>query len=159
MATIDQLVEQGRLLRLEGVLDPGELAERIIYLHPRVADWIDENLEALENDGYYDNVPSPLQQADDLFYEFISGAEISSQWPPHAMTPFDSGVWELRTPDLRFFGWFWRKGVFLLTAIDTKSRCQAHGLYSGYRDQCTRDRTDFDLEPPAFCTGELSDVL
>lgn len=159
MATIDQLIEQGQLFKLEDVLDPGELEERIIYVHPRVATWMDENLETLENDGFYDNIPSPKQQADDLFYEFISGANIISDWPPHAMTPSVTGVWELRTADLRFFGWFWRKGVFLITGVDTKTRCQAFSLYAGYRDQCVRDRTIFDLEAPAFCMGELSDVL
>lgn len=159
MTTIGQLVAQGRLLKLEDVLDPGELEDRLIYLHPRVASWMDENMETLENDGFYDNVPSPQQQADDLFYEVISGADIISDWPPHAMIPSDTGVWELRTADLRFFGWFWRKGIFLLTGIDTKERCQTYSLYSGYRDQCVRDREEFNLEPPAFCTGDLHDVL
>lgn len=159
MATTDQLVEQGRLYKLEDILDPGELEERLIYIHPRVADWMDRNLETLECDGFYDNVPSPQQQADDLFYEFVSGADIVSKWPPHAMTPNDTGIWELRTADLRFFGWFWRKGVFLITGCDTKERCQSYSLYRGYREQCVRDRENFNLEPPAFCTGELTDVL
>jgi len=159
MTTIDQLVRREKLLKLEDVLDPGELEERLIYLHPRVAAWMDQNLETLENDGFYDNVPSPQQQADDLFYEFISGADINSDWPPHAMIPNVTGVWELRTADLRFFGWFWRKSIFLLTAIDTAARCKDYALYAGYRDQCTHDRTEFDLAPPAFCMGELSDVL
>jgi hypothetical protein len=159
MATIDQLVEQSRLLKLDEVLDPGELEERLIFLHPRVAAWTQANLEALENDGFYDNVPTPQQQADDLFYEFISGSDLISDWPPHAMTPYDTGVWELRTADLRFFGWFWRKSIFILSAVDTKVRCLELGLYAGYRRQCVNDRDTFDLDPPAFCTGELVDVL
>ena len=159
MATINELVKQSRLLKLEDVLDPGELEERLIYVHPRVASWIDDNLETLDNDGFYENVPSPQQQADDLFYEYISGADMISDWPPHAMMPDESGVWELRTADLRFFGWFWRKSIFLMTAIDTKDRCLTYSLASAYRDQCVRDRDEFDLEPPAFCTGELNDVL
>lgn len=159
MATIEDLVTSLRLHKIDGILDAGEVEQRLIYIHPRAMIWLDTKLEGLENDGFYDNVQTPRQQVDDLLYEFISGSDIISTWPPHAMTPNETGIWELRTADLRFFGWFWRKGVFIMTAIDTKKRCKELSLYGGYRDQCARDRYNFDLDPPLFCTGRLNDVL
>ena len=159
MATTEQLAEQGILERLDGVLDHDELVERRIYLMPRAVQWLESTLGTIETDGYVENAASPLQQADDLFYDFISGAEMAESWPPHWMYPQHDGVWELRTPDLRFFGWFTCKGTFIVSAIDTKENCKLKNLYRGYRNQCVSDRNSMELDEPKYILGELDDVL
>lgn len=159
MATPAELVQAGRLHKVEDVLDPHEQEQRLLYVLPRAKAWMDEKLDALEADGFYENMPTPTQQADDIFYAFISGDDELGEWVPHAMDPFENGVWELRTADLRFFGWFWRKGIFIISAVDQAARCKELQLYNGYRNQCERDRDLLNLDPPPFINGGMRDVL
>lgn len=159
MATPAQLAARNLLHKVEDVLGPHEQEERLLYAVPRAKEWMDARLADLASDGFYENAPSPEQQVDDLFYNFISGNEEISEWVPHPMFPHAYGVWELRTADLRFFGWFWRKGIFIISAVDQKVRCLEFGLNGPYRDQCIRDRDGLDLDPPTFISGDLRDVL
>lgn len=159
MPTPSDAVRSRQLDKIEGGLDAHEQEQRLLYATLRAVDWMESNLDDLEADGFYENAATPLQQADDLFYSFVSGEDMASDWPPHVMKPSERGVWELRTPDLRFFGWFWRKGVFVISAVNSASQCKQFSLYAGYRDQCVRDRESFDFDPPPYINGELSDVL
>jgi hypothetical protein len=159
MATTAQLVLEGVLHKVEDVLEPHEQEERLLYVMPRAKDWMDANLSDLAADGFYENAPSPEQQVYDLFYSFLSGDPEISEWTPHPMRPQEHGIWELRTADLRFFGWFWRKSIFIISAVDQKSRCEEFRLYEGYRNQCSNDREALGLEPPPFVNGELESVL
>lgn len=159
MPTPSDAVGSGKLEKINGGLDAHEQEQRLLYAMLRAVDWIETNLDVVEADGFYDNAATPLQQADDLFYSFVSGEDMASDWPPHVMRPSVNGVWELRTPDLRVFGWFWRKGVFIISSIDTASRCKQYSFYGGYRDQCMRDREGFEFDPPPYVNGELLDVL
>ena len=81
------------------------------------------------------------------------------QMAPNCLRPEIEGVWELRTHDLRFFGWFWRKCVFVIASIEQAKRCKDLRLYPGHRDQAKRDRAALNLDPPKFITGDLEDVL
>ncbi len=125
---------------------------------PRALQWLENTLPTLEADGYIDQARSPEEQAEALIYEYIAGEPLKN-FPPHSMLPEGDGIWELRTPDLRFFGWFWRCGQFIVSAIDTKERCKSLGLYGGYRNQAVSDRVKLDLDDPKFITGSMEDVL
>lgn len=159
MPTPVDAAAEGLLQKIDGRLDASEQEQRLLYATPRAVQWMNDKLEDLDADGYHDNTQSPTEQADDLFYRFVSGGVIEKDWPPHVMRPPREGVWELRTADLRFFGWFWRKGVFIISAVDQAERCKKFSLYTGYRRQCIKDRQDFGFDEPSFVNGELSDVL
>lgn len=159
MPTASQLARGEVIHKVEDILDAHEQEERLIFLMPRAKDWLDEELSELEADGFYENAATPEQQVDDLLYAYISGEDEISEWQPHPMRPDEDGVWELRTADLRFFGWFWRSKIFIVSAVDQKNRCEQYDLYAGYRDQCKRDRDQIDLDPPAFIDGDLDYVL
>jgi len=158
MPTPQSIEEQGLLVQLEVDLDPDEQPQRLLYAHGRVVEWLEEILPNLETDNYVPGALRPEDQADALFYQFISGST-SMQMAPNCLKPEQEGVWELRTHDLRLFGWFWRKGVFIFTAIDQAKRCKDLNLYAGYRNQTKHDRENLDLDPPKFTPGGLSDVL
>lgn len=157
MATIQELCRDRQLELLEVDLDPHELPQRLVYALPRVLIWMESTLPTLTTDGYVPGASTPTEQAENLLYQFIVGKPIKSM-PPKCMRPEGDGVWELRTHDLRFFGWFWRKSIFVVSAIDTKARC-LKGYYHGFRCQAERDRNNLDLDPPKFINGSLDDVL
>lgn len=159
MATIAELCGRGIVEQIEVELEAGELPERLVYCHPRVVKWLENVLPTLQTDGYIAGALTPSEQAATFLHQFIAGRPISSM-PPRTMRPESDGIWELRTHDLRFFGWFWKKGVFVLSAIDTKARCvKIQGLYGGYREQSKTDRDTIDLDEPKYILGEIEDVL
>ena len=160
MPTPDDAVAAGQLYKIDGGLDAAEQVQRLLYAMPRAVRWMNDKLEGLDADGYHENAQSPMMQTDDLFYTFVSGGVIESDWPPHVMRPPREGVWELRTADLRFFGWFWRKGIFIISAVDQAVRCKKFRLYAGYRKQCVRDRQSFGFDGEPFVIGEsINEVL
>lgn len=128
---------------------------------PLAVRWMNDKLEGLDADGFFENAPSPMEQAEELFYSFISGEDLGSgDWPPHVMRPPREGVWELRTADLRFFGWFWRKGIFIISSVDQALNCKKTGLYAVYRNQCVKDRQAFGFDEPSFVEGEsINEVI
>ncbi len=160
MPTPSDAVAEGLLHKIDGGLDAAEQEQRLLYAMPRAVQWMNDKLEGLDADGYHENAQSPMLQADDLFYTFVSGGVIEGDWPPHVMRPPREGVWELRTADLRFFGWFWRKGVFIISAVDQAARCKKFSLYAGYRNQCVKDRRGFGFDEPSFVEGEsINEVI
>lgn len=158
MATPQELVARGLLVPIEVELDPDEQPQRLIYAYPRAKTWMENVLPCLQTDGYFEGAASPSEQADALLYEIVSGKS-SWEMPPKCLYPTSDGAWELRTHDLRFFGWFWRKGVFIMTSVETKQMC-LKGYYTGHKNQSLHDRNMLDLDPPKFVAGsELDDVL
>jgi hypothetical protein len=159
MATVDDLEANGALIRLEGSVTNPNLNRRL-YALPRVIDWIETALPKLEAGDFYDDAPDPTQQLDELIDYFVGASSSMSTLDPHGMLPKEMGAWCLRTMDLRVYGWFWRKGIFIMSAIDTKARClKFNGLASGYRNQCVSDFEKLDLDEPKFVIGEIKDVL
>lgn len=153
MSTPEQLVEAGALERLDLHLDPGELPQRMIYALPRVRRWIAGDLPGLQTDGYHEGAPSPAQQVDECLTALALGEE-PGDLPPHLALPKEQGIWELRTCDLRLFGWFWNRSVFILSSIDRKDRmARGHIPTSNYVRQAIGDRDRLDLDEPKFLPG------
>lgn len=158
MATLGELVRRGELVSIGGGLESYELQNGVLCALPRVIWWLDKVLPELEpvlDEGRQ----SPLEQVDDLFHDFVAGEDISFYQRSHSMIPTAPGVWELKTPDVRFFGWFVRPRHFIIAAADSAERCKLYDLYAGYRGEVVRLRDALDLDPPKFVTGGYSDVL
>jgi hypothetical protein len=66
---------------------------------------------------------------------------------------YDEGVWELKTADVRLFGWFHQFDCFVGVVIDLKYRVQEYKLYSGYMGEVIRFRDNLDLDEPKFIPG------
>lgn len=158
MATIDEVCERGDLKRLGGGLDEHEQPERLLYAFPHVVEWFDTELPGLDPE-LGDGRQSPIEQVDDLLHDYVSGADFAYYERSHSMHPSEHGVWELKTTDIRLFGWFVSKGVFVVADVDTAFRCKEHGLYAGYRGNVVRRRDGLNLDPPGFITGDYPDVL
>lgn len=158
MATPWTLEELGFLKQLEVELDPDEQPQRLVFAHPRVVKYADEVIPALQTDGYIAGAASPDEQYDSLLYQFISGAPRFSM-APNCLNPSIEGVWELRSHDLRLFGWFWRPCVYIMSSIEQAARCKDLGLYHGHKEQARHFRDSIDLDVPKFITGGIDDVL
>lgn len=155
MATIANLIGQGLLTKVNAHLSFREFESRKIYLLSRPLDWLKTVLPEAESN--WDIQESPAQQADSLFYEFCVGDELPVGRRFKSMQHLGEGVWQLKTADLRFFGWFAVKDVFIISDCDLAERVKRVPLYRGYCEQAQRFREELNLDEPKFVAGDNPD--
>jgi hypothetical protein len=153
MATPLDLVDRGRLFKLDPDLGFGLQEFRVIYSSPRLKCWIQDVLPALESDRGLQLTPQEQLQA---FVEevFCPGDSLTYEWQFKPLTHIGDGIWELKTADIRIFGWFWKKDCFIGSAGDLKSRIMEMHLYRPYAEEAVRFRNDLDLDEPKFIPGD-----
>ncbi len=152
MATVIELARRGRLEVFEPDLGFRQQAERILYARPEVWRWINKNLAGLPSEIESDI--SPAERLDDLLNLYCAGEPLMFDRQLKPLQHWGNGIWELKTFELRLFGWFYRKDMFLCCDIDAATKVKASGLYAGYRNQAVRMRTLLDLDPPKFIIGD-----
>lgn len=116
------------------------------------------NLPSLATDGFVDGAIPPLLQAAGLFNRFVAGEPFERPLP-REMRPVGGGIWELRTDDLRFFGWFPRPKIFVITAAHPKKVCKDKHLYPALKAQAAHDRANIGLWNGNFMTGNIDDLI
>jgi len=156
MATLLKLAETGEVIKVDPVLGLRELELRRIYLLPRAKNWLAEVLPETDSDRNIEEHPS--QQVDALFYEFCSGQPLPVGRRFKALVHLGDGVWELKTADVRLFGWFTQKDWFVVSDCDSKyNLMQRRDLYRGYCVQAVRLREKLSLDEPKYITGDNPD--
>ena len=157
MATVLELAVAQSLFRLDPALEPGERERRWIYGFSQFKARVQNDLPAWQSDWKIEE--SPTQQFDALVDVFCSGATICFGDQFHNLDPLDGGIWELKTPDLRAFGWFWKKDWFIATNLMLASYVKKHRLYTGLVGEAARLRDSLDLTEPKFLAGDDPNVV
>jgi hypothetical protein len=157
MATLSALVDGGTLHKYDPELSPTELEVRMLLASDRVAKWISETLSSLASD--LDRELSPEQEFDALMANFCGGTVLEMPSDLHPMRPVGSGrneqgVWELRTLDLRLFGWFPVRDVFVAVSAHTAKRVKDLDIYPGLALEVVSFRDRLDLDKPKFIPGD-----
>lgn len=152
MATLIHLSGQGQLIELEAALSWREQKERRIYVFPAARTWMENILPQEASDWGLEL--TPLEQLGQFLVNYCAGRELTFERQFKPIQHIDRGVWELKTPDVRLFGWFALKDCFVCTFGNTKNRIKEYGLVGGYRDQTVRMRDKLDLDSPKFVTGD-----
>jgi len=158
MATILELFARGELEKIDPQLAADEMEERQIFLVAGVAD----RLNALLNNMVYpwDTETTPAEQLDELVYHYATGGALDYPRQFHNLVHARDGIWELKTPDLRLFGWFPVRDCFICSDIADANVVKQTGQYAGYCEQAWFRRERLDLDEPKFLTGEEpSDVV
>ncbi|MDX8526308.1 hypothetical protein RFM68_17550 [Mesorhizobium sp. MSK_1335] len=103
---------------------------------------------------FYDDSVSPALQAWALLKRFIAGQAFEHPRLFKRMSPLGDDVWELRTDDLRFFGWFPHKDCFIANSGDLFGNLKADkALYEKHRIAVIEFRTQIDLDAPKYAKG------
>jgi hypothetical protein len=105
MSTLQDLCASGALFRLDPGLDEDEMPLRSVYIFLHVKEQIDKLKGVASQIGHEVDQDDQL---DDLLL-VLHWQEFSCPNQFHVMDYKDPGVWELKTPDLRVFGWFLRR--------------------------------------------------
>lgn len=151
MATLVHLADQERLIIYRAPLRRDQLPDRMFYLLPTALKWMQEKLPGLNT--WFENEVSPLEQVDLFLTKFCAGDTLTFERQFHSVHHVDDGIWELKTIDVRMFGWFHARDRFVCTNGGDATVIKSHGLVPGFRDEAVRLRTDLDLDEPKFVKG------
>jgi len=153
MATLFNLAgPNGVLTKLDPALESNEQEWRVIYAAGRFKGWVTDDLPNLTSQ--WETEISPLEQFDALVEIFASGETLTYGERFKPLHPREKGIWELKTPDLRIFGWFAQKDHFVGVVADTAERIKRYSLYYGYLGEVSRFRAALDLDEPKFVEGD-----
>jgi hypothetical protein len=150
MATLKEL-ETDDVLHNLAPSDDAPAPERLFYASDRLRKWLNESLPAMASD--WDLEITPIEQVGDLIDVFCGGNELAVETMFKCLNPHENGVWELKTEDVRIFGWFYRPDCFIGHCADNATRIKKHRLYTGYSGEVQRFRDEVDLDPPKFIAG------
>lgn len=128
------------------------MEDRRVYMLPRAVKWAEEILPTLESVWQIEE--APIAQLDAMLHDFCSGEALAHVEDFRCLRPIGSGIWELKTADLRVFGWFYRPNIFVWSAAFFADAIKDGDMYHGFVSQAVRDREALDLTPPKFVPGE-----
>jgi hypothetical protein len=152
MATVIDLDRRGDLFKLDA-LERGEREFRELYASPLLHGWINDVLPAMVSS--WSIQLSPLEQFVALAEIFCSGERLvyGNQFKP--LTHIVDGIWELKTEDIRVFGWFPKNNCFVGAVADDATRIKTHRLYHGYVNVTTKRFLEtLDLDEPKYIAGD-----
>lgn len=158
MATLVELVDREELVRFDPELEPHQFEIRRVFMLPRVPEQIDERIADAVSDRQINTLP--MEQLDQLLVDFSVGTALAVETQFKCLQPVGHGVWELKTADVRMFGWFDTKDCFVCAAADTAYRVKHFNLYQGYISEVARLRDALLAPDGQYVEGnEPDDVL
>jgi hypothetical protein len=152
MDLIRELVAAGVIIPIEIGLKADEQPMRLLYGTANFVDWLHVRLNAGEVSALQADL-SPSEQLDHLFYTFVSGRQLIYSRQYRFIRAEKFAVWELKTADLRIFGWFMVKDCFVAVFGDWADRIKDHDLYRGYRLEVRRMRRELGMEDTLCVEG------
>ncbi len=147
MATPSTLADRASLLRYE---DHEEIqpAERLLFLFQELADWIDGTLVYQPRIRGRDL--TPLEQVEALFHDFVYIKDFTGVGHFVNIMPQGDGVYEMKTPDVRIFGWFYRTAQFVAHSGALKNDIKRTRAVDRIRRDVVQARSRLNLDQPAF---------
>lgn len=159
MTTIQELSDRGLLIPITVDLADHEQPNRLIYGTEGFIRWLEVMIKSEEPSAIGSDL-SVREQLDLLIYTFVSGRPLVYSRQFRFIRSEEYAVWELKTVDLRIFGWFMKRDCFAAVFGDRADRVKDHDLYRGYRLEIRRFRREFGLNDTLCVKGvEPGDVL
>jgi hypothetical protein len=157
MPTIADLVNNGAIVKIDVELAPRDQPLRLLYGTPQFIAWLRDILDgagpSLQQLGH----TSPAEQIDDLFHSFLSGEHLIFTRQFRVVRAEENAVWELKTPDIRIFGWFMAKDCFVAVFGNWADTIKDHDLYRGYRIAIRRLRRELGIDATLCVKGVAPD--
>jgi hypothetical protein len=161
MATLDKIPT---VTRIFVPLGQGEFDEREFHALPSFVRFLQEILPELAQ-GVLGAEQTPRDQMDTVLRKWNSGKPVAQGRAFSMLRPVRHSVWEIKTADLRIFGWLYRPKVFVAAFAgftdDYKSqnRQPPKESYDEARDRVVWLRDRLDLDPPPFVTGNYNALV
>lgn len=131
MATVDSLEAAGVLFPVGVRIIPPEKPIRHFSGTERCKDWIANvfTTDPASPDGLEE---SPKLQLRNRFKQFQTGKPLVFDIEFHPLIPGEKNIWEIKTADVRIFGFFNKIDLFVGVIADYAWRVKTYNLYNGY---------------------------
>jgi hypothetical protein len=159
MATIVSLIP-ARLRKITTVLGPHEGQPiRELFVTPDMGTWITDILPMLPTEN--GAARTPEEEFDDLLFNYISSeGEMRYGKTFKDLVPMQDEVWELKTYQLRIFGWFYRKDQFIAVRPARKAELKnGSDAYHKAIKLVLDTRAALPLDEPKFVGGVITNVI
>lgn len=140
------------LQKLDPGFEDGAQEYRCLFTSQRLKAWIENDLPGLPSALGLQLIPQ--EQLFALVQIFCSDEPLTYGNHFKPLHCRGQGVWELRTEDLRMFGWFPLKDHFVGVVANDATFIKEHDLYQGYIGEVVRFRGQLNLDEPKFIQGE-----
>jgi hypothetical protein len=160
MATIDTLLTRQNIVRIL-VPTGSEARLRWIYGFPGFQTWLDVDLPKLKP-GRLKSPDPPMEQVDNILYRWITGRDILYTRQFQDLMPQVDEVWELKTADIRIFGWMYRPLKFIAVFGDYADLYKGLHKKRSYGEAVSRvkkGRDKLDLDQPKFAGGTFDELV
>jgi hypothetical protein len=162
MATFDKIIQEKILLPVVVRLGRNKFPERTLFAYPESLTWMKQTVPTPVT-GRQQSAQTPSEQLILRLQQWISGDQIKPGPMFREMShPPDSDTWELKTDDLRLFGWMYRPKTFIIAS---------HGYADDYKEPTKiRDYADdvravvearsvLPLDEPKLVRGKFDELI
>ncbi len=158
MSTVANLVAAGTLRAVTLGLIDDELPDRGLFGTRRLHDFLEGDLRAVPS---RDSTLSAELQLATLFGRYLTNRPLILHSPISPLRHLKSAVWEMKTLDVRVFGWFAQKDVMVLDAgCDVKLLKSDKLNYSGFIAQTEYVRKTLGFQETEYVQGtQPNDIL
>jgi len=139
----------------------GERVRRWIYGFPEFQNWLQNTLPTLDT-GRLQAPDPPQEQVDNIFYRWATGKEIRYSRQFQDLMPGSDEVWEMKTADIRIFGWMYRPLKFIAVFGDYADLYKGKNKSRTYEDarrRVVRERNSLNLDAPKHATGKFDELV
>lgn len=151
MATLEHLVAAGKLKKHDPDLDDDELPTRIALFTPEFDTWLVTTLVNAPKDR--NRNLRPFEQAEQILFDFAIGRPMAYGLHYRKLDPLAQHVWELKTEDVRLFGWFPQRAHFIAVCGSLKNAIRKARDYAPFIQKVIDFRTALELDEPKAITG------
>jgi hypothetical protein len=161
MATLDKLIQSKTLIRVMVRLGRGQFHERKLYVYPECVEWMRSKVPHMVT-GRIASALTPQEQLVERLRQWMAGDPMAYGRMFHDMIPRSDGVWEMKTADLRIFGWMHRPREFIAVrggyADDYKEPTKTKS-YADDRREVVKAREALDLDGKRYADGEFDELV
>jgi hypothetical protein len=161
MATFDKIVEEKQIVRVRLRLPRGRSDVRELYAFPECLDWMRRKVPTMVT-GRVASAFTPAEQLMLRLTQWIVGDEIVHNRMFKDMEPQSHGVWELKTADLRIFGWIYRPRKFIAVRggyTDDYKEPTKTKYYGDDKRAVLAARNALPLDGGKFVLGDFDDLV
>lgn len=152
LSTLRMFVRTGRLLQYELAEDDDRQPHRSLYVTPDLARWINGDLA---RHPLSKRAVSPVEQIADFMDRFV-GEPVMHINDFQQIKPAGAHVYEMKTTDVRVYGWFPAARVFIAVEGALKAETTAAGTVTAIRKRVEAFRSGLALPSPDSVRHEIN---
>jgi hypothetical protein len=112
MTTFDKILDEKKLIRVKLPLPRRQFHERRLYAFPACLEWMRIQVPKMVT-GRIASPFTPREQLIERLRQWMAGDPMDYGRMFHDMDPRSDEVWEMKTHDLRIFGWIYQPREFI----------------------------------------------